>query len=286
MLLKAPIAVLVVSLFVAAVRCESESLLPLVTGGEATVVGEAPYVVSIRRQSNIGQPDNVYCSGTIVNANHVVTAAVCVHDLTFNLINPFWFRIIAGDLSIINPSFQRFTTRASHIYTHPAYVFDPPRNNIAVMRTLESFPVPSNNIDFAVRNAIPLPVGHVCRFIGWGSQTATGVTLATQRRVDAPILERTCGGVAIADNMLCAGVLTATPPISGVCTGNLGGGLFCNVNGWWQFTGILAGGVGCGAANVAGLYMQVRDFDVWINQQLTRNDPTNPGLPVQAPPAS
>ncbi|XP_037050296.1 brain-specific serine protease 4-like [Bradysia coprophila] len=281
MLLKAPIAVLVVSLFVAAARCESESLLPLVTGGTATVVGQAPYVVSIRRQSAIGETTNSYCSGTIVNANHVVTSATCVHDVTFNLINPFWFRIIAGDLNIIVPSFQRFTTRASHIYTHPDYRFNPPRNSVAVMRTLEPFPVPSNNIDFAVLNTVPLAIGHNCRFIGWGSQTNIGATLATQRWVNAPIIA--CGGATIDTNMFCAGSLTVTNPPSGVCAGNLGGGLFCDVNGWWEFTGILAGGIGCGDANVAGQYMQVRDFAPWINQQFTRTDATNPGIPVQAP---
>lgn len=84
--------------------------------------------------------------------------------------------------------------------------------------------------------------------------------------------------------MLCAGSLTQTTPISGVCTGNMGGGLFCNVDGWWEFSGILSGGIGCGAG-VAGLYMQVRDFNVWINQQFTRTDETNPGLLVQAPTA-
>lgn len=100
------------------------------------------------------------------------------------------------------------------------------------------------------------------------------------------VLVRTCGGVAIVDNMLCAGLLTQTTPISGVCTGNLGGGLFCNVNGWWEFSGVLAGGLGCGSLNVAGLYMQVRDFNVWIDQQFARTDATNPGILVQAPPAS
>ncbi len=81
--------------------------------------------------------------------------------------------------------------------------------------------------------------------------------------------------------MLCAGSLTAGAP--GVCTGNMGGGLFCNVNGWWEFTGVLADGFPCGAANLAGLYMQVRFFDAWINQQFTRTDATNPGILVQRP---
>lgn len=284
MFLRTPIVVLLVS-FVVAAQCENENVLPLVTGGVATVVGEAPSVVSIRRPLAVGQATNTYCSGTIVNVNHVVTAVTCVHDATFHLINPFWFRIIAGDLNIVNPSYPRFTTRASHIYTHPDYRFNPPRNNVAVMRVLDSFPFPHNNIDFAVRNTLPLPVGQECRFIGWGSQTETGATIPTQSRVNAPILERTCGNVAIDANMLCAGSLTQTTPISGVCTGNLGGGLFCNINGWWQFSGILSGGLGCGAVNVAGLYMQVRDFNVWIEQQFGRTDATNPGVLVQVLPA-
>lgn len=91
--------------------------------------------MSIQVPSEVGQATLNYCSGVIVNANHVVTAATCVHNTTFHLINPFWFRIIAGDLSILNPSYQRFTTNASHIYTHPNYAFGPTRlNDIAVIR--------------------------------------------------------------------------------------------------------------------------------------------------------
>jgi len=283
MFLKTPIVVLLVS-FVVAARCENENVLPLITGGVATVQGEAPFVVSIRRPNIGGDTVNSYCSGTIVNANHVVTAATCVHDATFHLINPFWFRIIAGDLNIVNPSYQRFTTGASHIYTHPGYTLTPVRNNVAVIRTTESFPFPHNSIDFAVRNTRPLAVGHNCRFIGWGAQTNIGPIIATQSRIDAPIIDRTCGNVAIVENMLCAGSLTPIPP-SGVCTGNMGGGLFCAVDGWWEFSGILSGGLGCGAAGMAGLYMQVRDFNVWIDQQFGRTDATLPGVLVQLPPA-
>lgn len=90
--------------------------------------------VSIRRQGAGAR--NVYCSGTIVNANHIVTATSCAHEsgADLRLINPFWFRIIAGDLNILVPSFRRFETRASHIYTHPQYAFQPRQNDIAVMR--------------------------------------------------------------------------------------------------------------------------------------------------------
>lgn len=79
--------------------------------------------------------------------------------------------------------------------------------------------------------------------------------------------------------MICAGTLGATPS---VCTGNLGGGLFCQISDMWQLTGVLSFGVGCGIANTPGVYTQVRFFDAWINQQLTRTDATPAGTLVVA----
>lgn len=90
--------------------------------------------MSIRVPLQVGQPSQTYCSGTIVNVNHVVTSSTCVHDINFQLVNPFWFRIVAGDLSILTPNYGRFTTTASHIYVHPSYVFNPRQNDITVMR--------------------------------------------------------------------------------------------------------------------------------------------------------
>lgn len=111
-------------------------------------------------------------------------------------------------------------------------------------------------------------------------QTLNGPIQAFQSYVNAPILEATCAGNAIQTNMICAGNLALATPPSGVCTGNIGGGLFCNVNNWFELTGVLSFGSGCGAINSPGIYMAVRDFNVWINQQLTRTDATNPGIRV------
>lgn len=82
--------------------------------------------------------------------------------------------------------------------------------------------------------------------------------------------------------MICAGTLAATPS---VCTGNLGGGLFCPVSpdsSIIQLTGVLSFGIGCGAINTPGVYTQVRFFETWINQQLTRTDATPAGTVVVA----
>lgn len=77
--------------------------------------------------------------------------------------------------------------------------------------------------------------------------------------------------------MICAGTVTATPS---VCRGNLGGGLFCPVRNSWQLTGVLSFGIGCGITNSPGVYTQVRFFETWINQQLTRTDATPAGTVV------
>lgn len=77
-----------------------------------------------------------YCSGTIIHFNHVITSAQCVHDTDNRLVNPTWFRIIAGDLNIVSPGYRRFSTSASHIFTHPNYTINPRTNDIAVMRVI------------------------------------------------------------------------------------------------------------------------------------------------------
>lgn len=55
--------------------------------------------VSIRVPRREGNAAETFCSGTIINLNHIVTSCQCVHDETNHLINPLTFRIIAGDLS-------------------------------------------------------------------------------------------------------------------------------------------------------------------------------------------
>lgn len=83
----------------------------------------------------------------------------------------------------------------------------------------------------------------------------------------------------VQDSMICAGSQQVTPSF---CSGNLGGGLFCPVRNVWQLTGVLSFGIGCGAANYPGVFTQVRFFETWINQQLTRTDATPAGTLVYA----
>lgn len=84
------------------------------------------------------------------------------------------------------------------------------------------------------------------------------------------VLDRdNCAGInfihvnRIADTLMCMQTSANAAP----CDGNLGSGLYCD----GRLTGVLTGGIGCNAT--PAVFQQVRAFNSWIEEQLTRNDP-------------
>lgn len=117
----------------------------------------------------IETPQRSSCVGVIINANHVLTSCQCVlFPVSNNVTNPFFVRIIAGDLNLFNPSYRRFTTRAVQIYAHPQYNAATGLNDLAVIRVLDPFPFPHNTIDMVPQNSRVLADGSNCFFSGWG----------------------------------------------------------------------------------------------------------------------
>lgn len=106
---------------------------PKIVGGINTVTGEYPSSVAIFT------PIRPLCGGVILNEKHVITSCQCVINETAvnptgSTINPFWLRIVAGDLNIITPSYGRFTTFVSDIFTHARYDPFSKENDIALLR--------------------------------------------------------------------------------------------------------------------------------------------------------
>lgn len=103
---------------------------PFITGGTVTNQGEFPSVVSIQTPA----VPLSHCTGVIIDASHILTSARCVFNNQNELLNPFWLRVIAGDLNIMVPSYRRFTTNITHIYPHPQFNPATGNNDIAVLR--------------------------------------------------------------------------------------------------------------------------------------------------------
>lgn len=73
------------------------------------------------------------CVGIVLNANHILTSNQCVLNGQ-NVTNPFFVRIIAGDLNLFMPTYRRFSTTATHIFAHPQYNPGTLANDLAVVR--------------------------------------------------------------------------------------------------------------------------------------------------------
>ncbi|XP_070497855.1 trypsin-2-like [Chironomus tepperi] len=251
---------------------------PYLTSPTQTVLGEFPSAVLIQAP---GTPNQPLCGGTIIDRNHVLTSAQCVMNAQNQLINPFWYRITAGDINIIRTTVRREVRRVSRIFVHQNYQPATRNNDLAVLRLSEPFPEFHNSIEPAILNPdIPIPAS-VCRLVGWG--TATNLTTAAiqpeQRTMNAPIIPNANCNVAnvhanrVLNTHLCAGSIAVTNPATGACRGNVGSGLYCNE----RLAGVLSFGLSCGAVNMPGVYIDVRQYRDWINSQLTRTDNPQPG---------
>ncbi|XP_058811492.1 trypsin alpha-3-like [Topomyia yanbarensis] len=237
------------------------------TGGTATLVGQFPAAVSI------DSPYNLNCGGTIVNLQHVLTAAWCVmHPTTFGLVNTHWLRIIAGDLNLVPGSYRREIRSVSHVFVHPNYDREANNNDLAVLRVDRPFPEFHNTIEPAIMNSQDLAYQTPCQYVGWGAPSASGPLNPTQRTITVPIMAIVECNVATVHNfrilttMICAGSLAATPNTT--CQGNIGGGIYCN----GRLTGVLIFGLACGAANQPGVYVDIRQYRQWIEAQFSRTD--------------
>lgn len=103
---------------------------PFVMGGNLAVSGAFPSIVSIQTPA---APLN-HCNGVIINPTHILTSCRCVFNAQNQLINPFFMRVIAGDLNIMTPSYRRISASVTRIYPHPQFDPQTGNNDIAVLR--------------------------------------------------------------------------------------------------------------------------------------------------------
>ncbi|RXN03467.1 transmembrane protease serine 9-like protein [Labeo rohita] len=97
----------------------------------------------------------------------------------------------------------------------------------------------------------------------------------TLQEVQVPIVgNRQCkclNGVSkITDNMICAGLLQGGKDS---CQGDSGGPLVSKQGSIWVQSGIVSFGNGCALANSPGVYARVTQYQNWINQKITTNQP-------------
>ncbi|XP_052890612.1 trypsin-like [Anopheles moucheti] len=240
---------------------------PFLVGGGPAAAGAYPAQVAVQ----IGT--TTFCGGSILNQNHILTAAGCVLDANNNLIAANQVTVRAGVLTVDQNAPALAVNR---IFPHPQYNPWTFENDIAVMRL-------TNNIVFpqlANPNMAPAELNHrivrdadICQVLGWN-------WLPTAQTVPLQVLNVAYGSRAtctaqhqgmLRDSMACTELTVNT---HGICAANRGGGLYCND----LLTGVISFGFGCGTNVTYTVHTQVRYYHNWIQQQFVRTD-----IPVAGP---
>ncbi|CAG8121971.1 unnamed protein product [Penicillium olsonii] len=202
-----------------------------IVGGSIAKEGQFPYQVSVRTSSFI-------CGGTIVDKDHILTAAHCVANVT----------------------------------QHPEWNADTLKNDIAILKLASSLDFGSTIAAVelpASSDAMP-ETGTQCSVSGWGATSAGGSTpsnleVAYIDIIDhAQCVEEYKSDNEVDDSMICAG---AEAGGKDACQGDSGGPLV-DVSTKKQI-GVVSWGLGCGRHNQHGVYVSTAAYLDWIKETVS-----------------
>ncbi|CAB3240024.1 unnamed protein product [Arctia plantaginis] len=249
---------------------------PVTTAPGQASFGEFPW------QGAVITVENYYGGGVLIDGLNVLTVA---HKTEFSEI-PVNLTVRLGEYDGNTPDpvpYQEYLV--SKVIRHPSYNPNTLQNDIAVLRLASAVPFSPTAGSAVTINRACLPpsttsdyTGQRCLVAGWGFQVfgSEGYIQATIKKVDVPIIDpETCQSLLRTTRLgpnftldsasfMCAG----GEENKDACTGDGGSGLVCEVDGKWVLVGLVAWGLGCGDANVPGVYVNVATFLPWINEQI------------------
>ncbi|KAL4800628.1 Allergen Der f 3 [Aspergillus venezuelensis] len=228
-----------------------------IVGGSNARITDFPYQVSIQQSGH-------KCGGTILDANHILTAAHCVSN---NLDNPFRLRVRAGSAQHASGG---TLVRVSRIISHPNYDAVTVANDVAVLRlarslefgsTIAPVQLPSSESDMPA-------TGDRCSVTGWGVMSAGSGSLPSSLIVayvniidHEQCVQAHADRNPVDDNMICAGVRGGRKD---ACQGDSGVPLVDTVSG--RQVGVVSWGFGCGRAGQGGVYASTAAYLGWIRE--------------------
>uniref|UniRef100_A0A5K3FBJ5 Peptidase S1 domain-containing protein n=1 Tax=Mesocestoides corti TaxID=53468 RepID=A0A5K3FBJ5_MESCO len=264
-------------------------------GGQTSTPHSWPWVAGLyfdavwmRKHRRVEHP---FCGASLVAPRHLVTAAHCISNLSaqFPLGRPFRFadflpfsiKARLGDHSRVRHEPWQVDIPVETATIHERYRPDKPHYgyDVAIL-TLANSPYLSQAI-YPV--CVPtfnteLPQGTKCYAAGWGntrpvvkkkgSRTARSNPL---NLLEVDLRLASFAKCSLYINRLIKGVhICAGEPGKDTCTGDSGGGLFCQnpANGRWLLYGVTSFGSARGCGHYASVYTSIPGVSKWIHNNV------------------
>ncbi|EFA10764.1 serine protease H132 [Tribolium castaneum] len=240
---------------------------PRIIGGNAAASGQFPWQVAIYKDT----PDGRYfCSGALINARWVLTAAQCVYEAT-------QFTIQMGSNQLSSNDENRVIVTTSTYVIHEG--FDPTislANDIALIKLRMPITFTDYIEPIIVANFGYLYPGRVVKAAGWGQTSDEDSGLANSLNfVEIGIIEqnacKTYFGNQLVDTMICA----EGNYNEGICFGDIGGPLITSADvGIELYVHVAIASFisqnGCESLDPTG-YTRVDSFYAWIDNATRHN---------------
>ncbi|XP_053948990.1 phenoloxidase-activating factor 2 [Anastrepha ludens] len=228
--------------------------------------GEFPWVTALLTSSDL-----YLGAGALISAQHVLTAAHKVYNISTST---FKVRVGEWDAASTSEPIPAQDVLIGSVFLHPNFNSNNLQNDVAIIRLATAVSLTTKSTVGTVCLPTTTYVGQTCYVAGWGKNDfgPNGAYQAIERKVDVPLITNTaCQQLLQATRLgtsfrlnnssfICAGGEAGKD----ACTGDGGSPLVCSNNGLWYVVGLVAWGIGCGQANVPGVYVNVATYLPWI----------------------
>jgi len=261
-------------------RCKKNIFFERIVNGIDAEPNSWPWLVSMVIN---GKND---CGGSILDENHILTAAHCCLDEN----NKEWpvqsLKIIAGAYDFRNPINEQLVD-VTQIFSHPNYNPTTKDNDICVLKT-NTIRIDGKTTDIVClpeqgKHVAPSNGAENCYSAGWGDLKTGGPAPDLLKSVTQNVLSteecfRTTkwqAGDWDPNVAFCASFLgEGKGGVSDTCQGDSGGPLVCIEQGSPVLYGVVSFGGKCADPTTPGIYAKVGPFINWMKKIITGDDPT------------
>jgi len=244
-----------------------------VVGGEDATPAEWCWQVAL-----INSLNQYLCGGALIGTQWVLTAAHCVTNIV-RAGDAIYVRVGDHDLTQKFGSAGAQTLRVATTYIHHNHNSQTLDNDIAILKLHGEAELKQGVclVCLPARGASQA-AGKRCTVTGYGYMGETGPIPLRVREAEVPIVNdnqcvRKINAVTekifiLPASSFCAGGEEAHD----ACQGDGGGPLVCEDDGYYELTGLVSWGFGCGRRDVPGVYVKISSFIGWINQIISVNN--------------